>query len=167
MGYTTDFWGQVTVSPALNPAEVEYLRALASTRRMHRGNGPYFVKGTGFAGQGQDGDVLNYNAPDPSQPGLWCQWVPTDDGTAIEWDGGEKFYESAEWMRYIVRLISEKPDALELVRMVKADERFEQFTFDHVVNGTIDAQGEEPDDRWRLVVTDNKVETQRASVSFG
>lgn len=166
MGYTTDFWGQVTVTPALNSQEVSYLRDLAETRRMKREKGPYFVKGTGFAGQGHDDDILDYNTPDPSQPGLWLQWRPTDDGSAIEWDGGEKFYGSGEWMEYIIALISEKPSPEGYQRMLDADERFVAFTFDHVVNGTIDAQGEDPDDRWRLVVTDNAVESQRAKVAF-
>jgi hypothetical protein len=35
------------------------------------------------------------------------------------------------------------------------------FTFDHVVNGTIDAQGDDPDDRWQLVVVDNEVRVHR------
>ena len=37
-----------------------------------------------------------------AQPGLWCQWVPNEDGTAIEWDQGEKFYEYVAWLRYLV-----------------------------------------------------------------
>lgn len=25
------------------------------------------------------------------------------DGTAIQWDGGEKFYASSEWMQYLIK----------------------------------------------------------------
>jgi len=43
---------------------------------------------------------------------------------------------------------------------------FEQFTFDHVVNGQIEAQGEDPDDRWALIVKDNKVSVAQASFAY-
>jgi hypothetical protein len=38
---------------------------------------------------------------------------------------------------------------------------FADFTFDHVVNGTIDAQGEDPDDTWQLAVIDNVASNTR------
>ena len=31
------------------------------------------------------------------------------------------------------------------------------FTCDHVLNGTVDAQGQDPADRWQLIVRDNEV----------
>ncbi len=163
MGYTTDFEGSVTVEPPLNVHEIAYLRKFAQTRRMARTLGPYHVDGLGSFGQGQDADVLNYNQPPEEQPGLWCDWEPTEDGTGIEWNGTEKFYNSVEWMRYLIDTFL-KPSAT--VRNAATEERhlgwfypaeFAHFTFDHVVNGTIAAQGEDPDDTWRLVVTDNVV----------
>jgi hypothetical protein len=93
MGYTTEFDGQVTVTPPLNEHEVAYLRRFADTRRMARAKGPYYT-GAGFRGQDDEADVTDYSHPPAGQPGLWCQWVPTDDGTGIEWDGGEKFYDA-------------------------------------------------------------------------
>ena len=36
------------------------------------------------------------------QPGLWCQWTVSDDGNALEWDGGEKFYYYIEWLKYLI-----------------------------------------------------------------
>jgi hypothetical protein len=50
--------------------------------------------------------------------------------------------------------------ALELAARVPErvyPDEFALFTFDHVVNGTIEASGEEPGDRWRLEVRDNTV----------
>lgn len=35
------------------------------------------------------------------QPGLWCQWIISDDGTKLEWDGNEKFYNYTEWLLVI------------------------------------------------------------------
>lgn len=161
MGYTTTFKGQVTIEPPLNAAEISYLRAFAATRHMDRAKGPYYVGA-------DDGDVHDGNRPPAEQPGLWCQWVPTEDGAAIVWDGGEKFYCADEWMRYLIdhflapdaeaaRRTNRTPIAADNPSMWDLDVRFQQFTFNHVLNGRIKAQGEEARDRWDLVVYDNVV----------
>ena len=111
MGYQTDFWGHVTVDPPLDGTEIEHL---------------------------MDFNSQDHRAHD--MPGYYCQWEPTEDGTAIKWDGNEKFYDSVEWMAHIIDTF-----------LAPAG---------HVVNGTIDAQGEDSGDRWRLVVRDNVVEKQ-------
>lgn len=162
MGYTTEFEGHVTIEPPLNEHEVSFLKDLAETRRMNRTRGPLFVKGTGYAGQGRDEDVIDFNSPHPDQPGLWCQWEPVDDGT-IEWNGAEKFYASEEWMGYIAILLGRGGQSY--VRdHIDEDDRLQYFTNDHVLNGVIDAQGEEAADRWRLVVEDNVVTRQSARI---
>jgi len=150
MGYTTEFSGSVAIEPPLNADEIAYLNKFSETRRMNRRNGPYFVDGGGFAGQAHEEDVIDYNSPPPGQPGQWCQWAPTEDGTAIEWDGGEKFYDSAEWMEYLIDHFL-KPGAL-------ADLPFLQKN--HVVNGVIKAQGEDMDDRWKIIVQNNAVSVE-------
>ena len=157
MGYTTEFEGQVKVVPPLNSAEVAFLTKFSETRRMRRERGPYYVDSDGFRGQSRDADVLDYNAPPDGQPGLWCQWIPTADGSAIEWDGGEKFYDSEEWMAYLINHFL-RPGA---VAASTGDPQFAEFTFDHVLNGHIDAQGQEMSDRWRLRVNHNEVSTAR------
>lgn len=147
MGYTTEFDGAIKIDPPLNQAEIDFLVKFNETRRMDRTEGPYFVDGPGFMGQDNTAGVINTNRPPACQPGLWCQWRPTDDGQFIEWDGGEKFYDSLEWMRYIIDHFL-KPGA-------KAPLDFLQKN--HTLNGEILAQGEDIRDRWTLVVTDNKV----------
>lgn len=154
MGYTTDFEGAVKVEPPLNAFEISYLRQFNETRRMRRTKGPYFVGGAGFYGQGPDEDIIDQNEPPTGQPGLWCRWRPSDDGTEIAWDLGEKFYYADEWMRYLIDHFL-RPGAFAAGSDV--DERFAHFTFDHVVNGVIEAQGEHSDDVWRLVVRGNQV----------
>ena len=158
MGYTTEFSGSVTIDPPLNQEENDYLRKFSDTRRMHRKNGPYFVDGTGDFGQGRDADIINFNDPPPGQPSLWCQWVPSDDGTTIEWDGGEKLYCAEEWMAYIIDHFL-KPGA-----EAKASLPFLQAN--HVCNGDIEAQGEDADDRWLLRVRNNKVTTHNGTVVY-
>lgn len=156
MGYTTDFYGDVEVDPPLNEKEIQFLNKFNQTRRMERNNGPYFVDGTGFMGQGLDPDVIDGNRPPAGQPGLWCQWVPSEDGTRIKWDQGEKFYDPADWMEYIIDHFL-KPGA---VGALHNGNELEGFTFDHVVSGTIEAQGEDPDDRWLLIVDNNLVKVK-------
>lgn len=168
MGYTTVFAGNIIIDPPLNEHEVSYLRDFNLTRRMDRENGPYFVKGSGPFGQGDDEDVRDSNRPPEGQPGLWCQWTVTEDGKFIEWDEGEKFYYAPEWMKYIVdHFLNRDVSASVREDMVKQDPRFEHFTFDHVCNGVIDAEGEESGDLWQLVVQDNTVLVAESEVVFG
>jgi hypothetical protein len=173
-GYTTDFTGQVTITPPLNEHEASYLADFAYSRRMEREEGPYYAKNDGNFGQTSTPGVRNYNGPPAGQPGLWCQWIPGqsyatgEDNAALEWDGGEKFYNAAEWMAYLIDHFL-KPAcaaACNLSDAIKQDERFAHFTFDHVLNGEIFAIGEDPDDRWKIVVENNVVKTANAVITY-
>ncbi len=147
MGYTTEFEGHVTISPPLSAEEVGYINKFSESRRMHRKKGPYYL-GTGPYGQDREADVINYNSPDPTQPGLWCQWAASESGETVQWNGTEKFYEADRWMEYLIEhFIGPKP---------KAAEKLPFFT-GHTVSGSILAQGEEISDRWTLKVLDSKV----------
>lgn len=157
MGYSTFYEGQIEITPPLNKDEMDYLSKFRETRRMHREKGPYFVDGSGFMGQGNDDDILDFNSPDPSQPGLWCKWEITEDGRFIEWDGGEKFYGDIQWMRYLIDHFL-KPDAL-------AKEALPFLQCNHVMNGTIYSQGEEIDDTWAIHVENNMVEGRKIAIT--
>jgi hypothetical protein len=159
MGYTTKFTGKFTLDRPLSEAQAEYLRAFAMTRRMKRADydastrpdpkreavclslggpdAPYFVGGSGFRGQGRDKSIRDYNEPPSGQPGLWCQWIPTEDGAGIEWDGGEKFYNYQEWLEYLVQHFL--------------------APWGFILNGAVRWQGEERDDRGFLYVKNNVV----------
>jgi hypothetical protein len=152
MGYTTEFDGSVSISPPLNRHEIAYLQKFAASRRMDRTRGPYFVGGSGLFGQGHDPDITDHDQPPAGQPGLWCEWEPTEDGTAIKWNGWEKFYNSEQWMTYLIDTFLRPSAALatELASPVPGrhyPKEFRHFTFDHELNGVIDAQGEDDDDR--------------------
>ena len=148
MGYTTEFEGSIAISPPLSPEEIAFLTKFSRTRRMKRTKGPYFVNGTGEFGQNQDADVLDSNGPPDGQPGLWCQWTPDELGTRIEWDGGEKFYESEAWMRYLVEhFIGSAPIAAKEL----------PFLTGHVLSGVIEAQGEDSDDHYWIIVENDAV----------
>jgi hypothetical protein len=154
MGYTAEFRGRVELKPPLNAGEIAYLRKFSHTRRMACVQGPYYVDRGGLAGQGEGPDVLHYHQPPECQPGLWCQWVPTEDGTALVWDGGEKFDDADEWMSYLIQhFLWANAHAFQL-----DPERF-VFLQGHDCHGVIEAQGEEGEDHWALVVCHNQVAT--------
>lgn len=124
MGYNTEFSGWFNITPALKPEHVAYLKAFSATQRMDRDpaiastlpdplrkavglpigpKGAYYVGSCNDNNFGQtlDTSVQNINTV-TAQPGLWCQWVPSDDGEYIEWDGGEKFYNYVEWIKFLI-----------------------------------------------------------------
>lgn len=167
MGYTTDFYGQFELDAPLTKEQANYLTQFCQTRRMKRDvtamtempdpireavglplgpEGAYFVGGGGMMGQEHDASVVEYNHPPQSQPGPWCQWVPTDDLTGIEWDGGEKFYEYVEWLTYLIENFL-KP-------------------WGRVLSGEVEWEGEDRDDRGKIVVKDNVVTSKEARVVY-
>jgi hypothetical protein len=72
-----------------------------------------------------------------AQPGLWCQWVPSHDGSFIEWDGGEKFYAYLPWIEYLI----------------------DHFIgpWGYKLNGTVEWSGEESSDIGRIRIDNNVV----------
>lgn len=156
MGYTTDFSGHVNIVPALNAAQVAYINQFSSTRRMKRKAAvtatfpdpireavglPIGLDGEFYVGGGQHGydqkDVVDSNGPPSTQPGLWCQWVVSEDGTKLEWDEGEKFYHYIEWMEYMIKHFFDP--------------------WHCILNGHVDWQGEESEDEGTIEVVDNSV----------
>lgn len=158
MGYSTDFRGRFDLDKPLTDEQSDYLVAFAETRRMERDQkiaetlpdpkraaaglpvghcGCYFVGGVGFMGQDRDASVTNGNAPPPGQPSLWCQWVPSADGSGIEWDGGEKFYHYVDWLEYLIRHFLSP--------------------WGYVLNGEVEWTGEDRDDIGKIVVVNNAV----------
>lgn len=113
MGYTTDFAGSFKLNKTLTVADRKVLVDFAAAR--HGGNTEVF----------------------PGFPSFWCQWMPSEDGNSIEWDGGEKFYEYTAWLKYIIDHFLEPKG--------------------YVLNGKVKWQGEEMDDRGELTVVDNVV----------
>lgn len=152
MGYTTEFEGQFYLDKKLTDEDAEFLRKFSSTRRMKRNiegygaEGEFYVDGEGFHGQDREDTVIDYNHPPSTQPGLWCQWIPTDDDMGIEWDGGEKFYEYEEWIIYIIDNILAPRG--------------------YTLNGEVRWAGEDNSDLGMIVVTNNVVTTKTGYVTY-
>ena len=133
--------------------------------------GEYFVGGTGHAGQDRDDSIIDYNESPGSvlksndedfgtywsrhtkqiqdglcQPGLWCQWTTDENGTHLMWDGGEKFYNYVEWLKYIINHFFEK--------------------WGVKLNGEVYWKGEDGEDMGKIVVKDNWVTVKYARVTY-
>ena len=143
MGYTTDFSGQFTIDRPVDQATYDLLYGLATTRRMGRKGlpkengveGEFYVDGSD--NYGIDDNIIDYNTPPKTQPGLWCQWLIQEDKQTIEWDGGEKFYHYVEWIKYFINSIL-KPQK-------------------YILNGQVTWQGEDIGDRGLIIIKNNKV----------
>lgn len=148
MGYTTEFEGSVKIDRPVDEETAKLLRGIASTRRMKRSglpeefgvDGEFYWEDDGDFGQSRNpkmGEIVDYNWPPRTQPGLWCQWELQDDNQTIMWDGGEKFYYYTEWMEYLISRILEPRG--------------------YVVNGEITWAGEESGDVGKIKVVNNNV----------
>lgn len=144
MGYTTEFEGSLTIDRPVDEGTYRLLRGISETRRMARDvadeygvEGEFYVDGTGFRGQGRDANIIDFNRPPATQPGLWCGWLIGDDRQTIRWDGIEKFYNYAEWLEYLIDRILEPRG--------------------YVVDGELRWQGENPTDTGTITVRKNNV----------
>lgn len=81
--------------------------------------------------------LLNYNLVPAGVPGLWCQWIPDQNGTAIEWDQGEKFYNYIEWLQFLIQHFLSP--------------------WGYLLNGKVQWRGEDPTDRGTIEVQNNDV----------
>lgn len=114
MGYTTDFSGRFVFDQPLTAEQVNELKQFAA---------------------------LDHRGRTVGAPGYFCQWVPTDDGTAIEWDEGEKFYDYTEWLAFLI-------------------ERFFK-PWGRTLSGQVEWTGEDPRDQGVIHVRDNMVQAVR------
>lgn len=157
IGYTTEFKGSFKLNKKLSDAHKTYLEAFANSRRMKRDynivkdmrdpireavglpvgeQGEYFVGNQENCGQESDKSVTDYNNSG-DQPGLWCQWVPSEDGNYIEWDGNEKFYYYIEWIEYLIKHFFSP--------------------WGYVLSGVVNYSGEDDDDYGSITIKDNVV----------
>lgn len=149
MGYTTNFQGKLKLNKQLTLDHYNFLNKLAETRRMARNvgdeygiEGEFYVDGGGLSGQATEENVIDHNKPPRTQPGLWLQWVPTEDGKFIEWSGGEKFYSYVEWLKYLNDVVFPWLDSED------------PYKFD---SGSITWEGEEFSDRGSITASDGKL----------
>lgn len=121
MGYTTELYGKVGFDKPLTVAQKKELEDFAEARH---------------------GDT----EADKGMPGYYCQWIPTEDGTGLAWDGNEKFYDYVEWLEYLIKTFL--------------------IPWGITCNGDVEWYGEESDDRGIIRVRNNKVKAYEATISY-
>lgn len=118
MGYTTYFEGQLKLSRTLTLKEKKEIDSISET------------------------DWRNDN----TKPGYYCQWVVTEDGEFLEWDGNEKFYDYVEWLQWLIDNFFKSKDI--------------------VLNGELKWNGEENGDLGKIIVKDNVIEVKEAKITY-
>ncbi len=164
MGYSTTFYGSLSVEPPFSEQEIDFFNRWQETRRSQRTD---FTGGKYYAVENPDEsddpcgqfspNIINNNRPADGQPGMWCHWtIKTPD--TIEWDGGEKFNHSAEWLSYIIAHFFQENPIAKLLHP-------EEFNFlqGHKLHGTIFAKGDSTDDIWQIEVENNELYTLESS----
>lgn len=122
MGYTTNFDGIIQFDRELTVEEFRELEDLAS----EPWESDYYKK---FA---------------ETRPDSYLQWEPTRDGTGLEWNGGEKFYNYIEWLEWLMTHFFE-PKGIRC-------------------NGIVNWQGEEIGDLGKITVGNNVVTTEEIKI---
>lgn len=123
MGYTTEFQGEFKLNRGLTHQEWLDMRKLAEYNRA---------------------EYVIYTDTPETIPDSYNQWEPNESGTAIVWNGGEKFYDYVHWLRWIVKHYL-RPHGL-------------------VIDGEVEWSGEEFDDRGVIVAIDNKITTRKVAI---
>jgi hypothetical protein len=159
VGYTTNLYGAINITPALKPEHKKYLTKFSATRRMKRvatllqhepdearanvhlplgPEGAYFVGSRDPFGQDYDHvSVLDTDEPPLGQPGLWCHWVPSTEGQALVWNECEKFYHFDLWLEYLITHFFK--------------------VWGYTLEGTVRWVGEDPNDQGTIYVAENEV----------
>lgn len=154
MGYHTEFYGHFDFDRKVEENHANYLRKFSDIRHIRRKaemieplpdpvreavqlpvgfEGQFYLSGDDYKGE----DIITANEPSKPQPGLWCDWTVSEDGTKLEWNGGEKFYEYIPWLYYLISTFI--------------------VPWGYVLNGTVKYHGEHPADYGKIIVKDNKM----------
>ena len=87
------------------------------------------------------------------EPGYWRHWVPCVGGRCLAYDGSEKFCGPDRRLAYLIGHFL-RPGAL----APESGERwFDEFTFDHVLNGMIVGRRRDTREMFALHVRDNEL----------
>jgi hypothetical protein len=167
MGYSINFSGQFVCEPQLKEAHHKYLETFCQTERMRRdpaivatlpdpvreaaglpiGDEACYFVGGGSGYTCGDASVIDASEPPAGQPGCSCQWIPTPDGNAIEWDGNENFDEHLAWLDYLIKHFL--------------------GPWGYKLNGEVEWHGENYDDFGLIIVEDNAISIREGECTLG
>lgn len=121
MGYNTEFQGEFMLDRALEPEHEKLLEKMRDEDRESQ--------------EPWDADESNELK---GAPYYNCQWYYDRQGKSIAWDGGEKFYDSVEWLEFLIHNLFKK--------------------FGYTLSGQCYWRGEDFLDLGLIIVKDNVVE---------
>lgn len=124
MSYFNEGEGLLSLTPALDKPQVQYLQAFIKTRHCKRDEnkcqnisdilrekigvpvgieGQYSVYSAdfNFIESVEDEAVLDYDSKCSGCPELWCGWDISDNGKELFWYGGELSRMPVEWIEYL------------------------------------------------------------------
>ena len=154
MGYSTEFEGTFKLDKPLKPRHMEYLEVFSDTSHVKfRIDGlaklpdplrrsvrlPIGDEGAYFLGITDEIDafIMDRFQPPRGMPYGLCDWHPSRDGRAIEWNGREKFSHYVEWLAYLIEHFLKR--------------------WGYTLNGEVTWEGEDPTDSGIIVVRDNVI----------
>ena len=136
MGYTTEFIGKLTFDKPLTTDQIETINEF-SEQRHEKDDACLDVM---ILQRKNDPTELWHHHP------IWCQWVITDDGKHLMWDGGEKFYDYQYWLKYLINKYF--------------------VSWGRKLNGTLTYIGECKTQMGLIEVDDNHIILKQAEVTF-
>jgi len=124
MGYNTDFKGVIEFDKEISEKLKDEINEFCDKRHC----------------LSETGQGIN-TTPDYA-PGLWCNWLVTNDRKGLTWNCTEKSYEMDKWLVVLIKRFL-KPKGL-------------------TCNGEVEAQGEKVGNHWLMVVVDNVLTVKHA-----
>lgn len=162
----TKYEGRLTIEPPLNPHEVRALTAFFNSRRIRTTGGPLDSRLLAETHP----DVLAYNEPPEGQPGLHCDLEVSEDGKTLVWgEDDNSGPDLHRWITYVIdHLLKDGAefsfmDRADVMDLVAESDLLWQFTFNHMVDGVIEAEAM-VGDTWTIYVMDNEVSVVRPPV---
>ncbi len=156
MGFSTQYLGYLTITPSLNPAEVEWLSGFADWGALSDGDpfhlpmNPRAALAAAFADGGGTMPSLH------EVPRGVHDWRVSTDGERISWRRMEKSNDAVGTLRFLVGHYL-GPEAL---ARNHGGRDFAEFTFDHRLDGVLAAERDDTDELLLITVVDSDVRTR-------
>ena len=153
MGFNTEYLGQLTITPRLNPTEVQWLLGFADWGGLGGGDAfslpmnPRAELAAAFdraGGSLPTSHAIPYGVRD---------WVVCEHGDHVRWRRAEKSNDAVRALKFLVRHYLGR-DAL---AKESGHPDFAEFTFDHRLDGVIAGERDDTDELFLLRVIDNDI----------
>jgi hypothetical protein len=153
MGFSTKYLGHLTITPHLNPAEVQWLLGFADWGGLPD-NDPFALPMNPRAELAAAFERAGGSMARPTDiPYGVSDWVVCEHGDRIQWRPAEKSNDAVAAIRFLVSHFL-GPDAL---AKDSGNPDFAEFTFDHRLDGVIAAVRDDTDELFLLRVVNSLI----------